>query len=173
MTRAVVLTFILFLSACSYPYDCENAAFEISILYEEEWMEEKEKNRTGYIDLFNEFSAQYENSDNAFQLLESQDLSKDDVDEFLNTYGAMLLQLAVIENDNEKVKFYLEKGVNPLEHQKYIGLVVLELLDSKNIDTYEVFSSYFNENKIESDVFSEVSEFYEECVSKDPVTDSV
>jgi hypothetical protein len=149
---------------CSAQIDCNNRAIVLSDKYESELFVDKDKERNGFFKLAESMQTDLGNTEEAFSLLNNGTLSAFEKDNIIDEHGPILLMMAISIGDTEKVKYYLNNGVDSLHYYKHVGVLALDLLEFRSEEMLSVFQSFFDKKQIRSDLFEEIELFYAECV---------
>jgi hypothetical protein len=165
MIKMSTVVFLLaFTSGCSGQIDCDEYSIALSNKFESELFKDKETDRGGFYRLATQMQAELGNDSEAFAIINSDELSPTERDKALEKYGPLLLMIAISSGNAERVKFYLQNGVDSLKYHEHLGVIVLDLVEIQDRELLSIFKSFFDDNEIESVVFSEIELYYHRCL---------
>lgn len=160
----MIVFLLAFISGCSGETDCDEYSIALSNEFESELFEDKENDRDGFYRLAKQMQADLGSDIEAFESLNSGNLSATEKDHIIEKYGPLLLMMAISTGNAERTNFYLQNGVDSLKYHKHLGVIVLDLVEIKDRELFSVFDSFFHDNQIESTVFGEIELYYKECL---------
>lgn len=161
----LTLLIIISSSGCSDKIDCDAYSVELSIKNEPQLFIDRRNDRGAFHKIIKRLQTELDGTDKAFSLLTNEKTSPSKVLSTLDEHGPILLSLATAYGDVPKVKFYLENGVDSLQYHKHVGVLNLDLIEFPDHATFEAFKSYFEKQQIHSEIFYEIENFYNLCVS--------
>lgn len=165
MTKILPVIVLLFsLTSCGASNDCDSLSIAISHKYEHQLFIDKDKDRDGFLNLTHKFKAEYQSGENAFKLLTNNSIDLNTKENILSEYGSLLMMMAIMEKDTSKIAFYLSNGINTINYHKHIGVLILDIIDVEDVKIFEIFKTYYEKNKISSEVINAVSGYYAQCI---------
>jgi hypothetical protein len=151
-------------SACSFESECESRAISLADKFENQLFVDKAKDRHGFLNLAQKMQNDLGSHEGAFLLLKDKKLHEAEKQRVIREFGPLLLMMAISSADKNKITFYLDIGVDSLNYQRHVGVLVLDLLEVKDRDIFHEFKTFYEKNNLSSDVFQEVVGFYGDCV---------